>query len=134
MAVSALEQLEQLKKRLDALTTRRTQAQVKLEAARQQYAEAVKEAKDNYGTAELDELRAILVRQEEANNAALAEFTRGLDQFENFISRIEAALADPEVMAAMVSAMEPAVVAKPATPAPAVTATAAQPSFAEDDI
>lgn len=134
MAVSALEQLEQLKKRLDALTTRRTQAQVKLEAARQQYAEAVKEAKDNYGTAELDELRAILVRQEEANNAALAEFTRGLDQFENFISRIEAALADPEVMAAMVSAMEPAVVAKPATPAPAVTAAAAQPSFAEDDI
>lgn len=134
MAVSALEQLEQLKKRLDALTTRRTQAQVKLEAARQQYAEAVKEAKENYGTAELDELRAILVRQEEANNAALAEFTRGLDQFENFISRIEAALADPEVMAAMVSAMEPAVVAKPTTPAPAVTAAAAQPSFAEDDI
>lgn len=134
MAVSALEQLEQLKKRLDALTTRRTQAQVKLEAARQQYAEAVKEAKDNYGTAELDELRAILVRQEEANNAALAEFTRGLDQFENFISRIEAALADPEVMAAMVSAMEPAVVTKSTTPAPAVTAAAAQPSFAEDDI
>lgn len=133
MAVSALEQLEQLKKRLDALTARRTQAQVKLEAARQQYAEAVREAQANYGTSNLDELRAILVRQEEANNAALADFTRGLDEFENFIQRIEAALADPEVMAAMVSAMEPVVLAKDPAPAPAAN-PAAKPAFAEDDI
>lgn len=128
MSTTALEQLEQLRKRLDGLTARRTAAQVKLESARQQYQEAVAEAQANYGTANLDELRAILVKEEERNSAALADFVRGLNQFEEFLTRIENALENPEVMAALVATMEPV-----AAPAPAAVATA-NPALAEEDI
>lgn len=133
MSTSALEQLEQLKKRLDGLTARRTAAQVKLESARQQYQEAVSEAQANYGTSNLDELRAILVKEEERNTAALADFLRGLNDFEDFLGRIEKALENPEVMAAMVSAMEP--VATPAAaPLESIAPAAAIPAVQEEDI
>ena len=68
MSQTALEQLEHAKRRADEANARRQQIQVKLESARQQYAEAVKEAEAAHGTANLDKLRQILVDLEAENS------------------------------------------------------------------
>lgn len=130
---TALQQLELLQKRVESLSTRRTRVQLQLETARQQHAEAVAEANSLHGTSDLGELRAILVRQEADNAQAVADFTRAVDEFEQFITRIEEALANPEVMAALVAAMEPASASVAPAPAPAATATAV-PVFSSEEI
>lgn len=128
MSQSPLAQLEQANKRVKDAGNRRHEIQVKLESARQQYAEAVKEAESAHGTADIDKLRAILVKQEDDNQKAIAEFVRAVDDFESFISRIEKALNDPEAMTALLAAMP-----SPA-PAPIVEAKPAAVQFIEDDI
>jgi membrane protein involved in colicin uptake len=134
MSQTVLDQLEQSKQRVERANIRRNRIQVQLEAARQQYAEAVREAEAGHGTADLDKLRTILVDLEAKNTAAVAEFVRAVDDYEAFISRIEGALADPEVMAAVLATMAP-VIAPAATPAPAATKPAPAPvAFAEEDI
>lgn len=132
MSQTALEKLEQAKQRVERANTARQRIQVKLEAARQQYAEAVREAETAYGTADLDKLRALLMKQEADNAKAVEEFVSAVDDFERFISRIETALADPEAMSALLASMPPVapepVVAAPATP------TKSSVVFNEDDI
>ena len=118
MSQTALEQLEQAKKRVDSVNARRQNIQVRLEAARQQYAEAVEAAKAAHGTADLDKLRQILVDLEATNTKAVAEFVRAVDEFEAFITKIEEALANPEAMNALLATMTP-VAAPAAAPAPA---------------
>lgn len=130
MSTSAIEQLEQQKARLDQLNARRNRIQGQLEAARQQYAEAVAEAQSAYGTADLDKLRELLVQKEAENAAAIAEFIRAMDEFETIVSRIEKALADPEAMNALLVAM-PAPAAAPAEP---VAAAPASMVFSGEDI
>ncbi|KVP65579.1 hypothetical protein WJ96_04215 [Burkholderia ubonensis] len=133
MSQTALEQLEQSKQRVERANARRTQIQVKLEAARQQYAEAVKEAEAAHGTADLDKLRKILVDLEADNAKAVAEFVRAVDDFEAFIARIEEALANPEAMTALLATMSP-VIAAPAEAAAPADKPAEAVSFNEDDI
>lgn len=133
MSQTALEQLEHAKRRADEANARRQQIQVKLESARQQYAEAVKEAEAAHGTANLDKLRQILVDLEAENSKSVAEFVRAVDDFEAFIKRIEEALADPEAMNALLLTMSP-VVAAPAVAPAAAAKPAEAPAFNEDDI
>lgn len=120
MATSAIEQLEQQKARLDQLNARRNRIQGQLEAARQQYAEAVTEATTAYGTADLDKLREMLIQKEAENAAAVAEFIRALDEFEGIVARIEKALVDPEAMNALLVAMPEPAAAPVAAAAPVV--------------
>ena len=134
MSQAVLEKLEQAKQRVQLANNRRQRIQVQLEAARQQYTEAVKEAEAAHGTADLNKLRAKLVDLEAQNAAAVDEFVRAVDEFEAFIARIEGALADPEVMAAVLATMAP-VVAPEAPAAPGALATpAAAVAFNADDI
>ncbi|KVP16822.1 hypothetical protein [Burkholderia ubonensis] len=133
MSQTALEQLEQSKQRVERANARRQQIQVKLEAARQQYAEAVKEAEAAHGTADLDKLRQILVDLEAANAKAVAEYVRAVDDFEAFITRIEEALANPEAMSALLATMSP-VIAAPVDDAGTAAAPATAVAFNEDDI
>ena len=134
MSQTVLDQLEQSKQRVERANTRRNRIQVQLESARQQHADAVREAEAGHGTADLDKLRAILVDLEAKNTAAVAEFVRAVDDFEAFITRIENALADPEVMAAVLATMAP-VVAPAAAPTPTATKPAAAvAAFDEGDI
>lgn len=132
MSQTALEKLEQAKQRVERANTARQRIQVKLEAARQQYAEAVREAETAYGTADLDKLRALLMKQEADNAKAVEEFVSAVDDFERFISRIETALADPEAMSALLASM-PTVAVEPVAAAPAAP-TKSSVVFNEDDI
>jgi len=153
MPQTVLEQLEQASKRVESATTRRNAIQAKLEAARQLYAEALKEAEGLVNariekkrhpdllkpgvTVNLDLLRTILTREEAENAKAVAEFVRAVDDFEAFISRIEKALADPEAMNELLLTIKPVApaAAAPATAEPAATATSgAAVQFNEDDI
>jgi CHASE3 domain sensor protein len=153
MPQTVLEQLEHASKRVESATSRRNAIQAKLEAARQLYAEALKEAQGLVDArrekkrhpdllkpgveVNLDLLRAVLTREEAENAKAVAEFVRAVDDFETFISRIEKALADPEAMNELLLTITP-VAAAVASPAPAEVAAAAssQPAvqFNEDDI
>lgn len=126
---TALEQLEQSKQRVERANARRQRIQVQLEAARQQYAEAVKEAEAAYGTSDLAKLRTLLAQQEADNEKAIREFVLAVEDFESFIVRIETALNNPEAMTALLdtmSAAEPAAAPTPAPKAPVL--------FNEDDI
>lgn len=89
---------EQQVKRADALNARRTRVQVQLEAARQQHAQAVREAIEAYGTADLNVLRAQHTALAEENTRVVGDFEAALGTFDSMLTRIEAALADPAAL------------------------------------
>lgn len=130
MPQTALEQLEQTKRRVDDANKRRNAIQVKLESARQQYAEAVKEAEAAHGTSDLDKLRKILADLEAENTKSLAGFVRAVDDYEALLARIEEALANPEAMNALLLSMAREEATAPAEP----PSEAKVPAFNEDDI
>jgi hypothetical protein len=133
---AALELLETQKKRVEQLNARRQNIQITVGAARQQYDQAVKEATDEHKTADLDKLRAELVRLETENTNVLAEFVQAVDRYEALIVRIENALADPEAMSALLSSLEHsgAAMAAPAAESVAEAAVPAAVSFDDTDI
>lgn len=102
---AALALLEQHKKRIEQLAARQTRIQVQLETARAQYAQAVEQAQAAYGTADLDALRNLLAQKVKANNEAVQAFVQAVEEFDAHLSRIEAALADPVALEALLQAM-----------------------------
>jgi hypothetical protein len=165
MSQTALEQLEtaspqvvrqlldEATQRVERANTRRNAIQAKLEASRQLYADALKEAQGLVDVrreqqrhedllvpgvdVNLDLLRAVLVREEAENAKAVAEFVRAADYYETVITRIEKALADPEALNELLLTLKPAAPAAPAAGV-AVAAVADAPQkavqFNEDDI
>jgi hypothetical protein len=133
---AALELLQAQEKRLEQLNVRRTKIQVTVEAARQQYDVAVKEAVAGHETSKLDTLRAKLVQLETENTNVLAQFVQAVDQYEAFIVRLETALTDPEAMSALLQSLSlaDAPLATGTADEPAQTAEAATLSFDEADI
>jgi tRNA U34 5-carboxymethylaminomethyl modifying enzyme MnmG/GidA len=149
-----LQLLEEAKQRVERANTRRNAIQAKLEASRQLYADALKEAQGLVdarrekkrhedllvpGTeVNLDLLRAILVREEAENAKAVAEFVRAADHYESVIARIEKALSDPEALNELLLTLKPATPATSAAPAAAEVAVVEAPQqavqFNEDDI
>lgn len=112
--------------RVDKLTQRQTRIQVHLESAQAQYKEAQAQAKELFGTADVEELSALLVKRKAENETSVAQFTQALDTFEAHVAQIEKALSDPEALDAYIAQMpvtekEAAVseVVEAATPPPA---------------
>ena len=133
---AALALLETQQKRLEGLNARRQRIQVTVEAARQQYEQAVQESTAEHKTADLDQLRTTLVSIEAENAKVLAQFVQAVDKYESFIVRIENAMTDPEAMSALIASLEAAGTALADTesePEAAPSATAA-PVFDENDI
>jgi chromosome segregation ATPase len=128
---AALELLETQKKRLEQLNGRRQKIQVTVEAARQQYDQAVQESVAEHETADLADLRAKLVKLETENTNVLAEFVQAVDQYEAFIVRIESALSDPEAMSALLASLS---LAGAALAAPTSETASAALAFDEADI
>ena len=79
--------------------------QVQLESGRQQLADARRDADAAYGTSDVAKLKALLLQQEEHNAQALHTFTKAVQDFDVFVSKIEAALADPQAMATLLAAL-----------------------------
>lgn len=134
---AALALLDEQTKRLEQLNARRQKIQVTVEAARQQYEQAVQESNSEHKTADLDQLRATLVALEAENANVLAQFVQAVDKYEAFIVRIETALADPEAMSALLDSLNAAAASMADTapePAAAPSAEAAAATFDENDI
>jgi hypothetical protein len=149
-----LQLLEEAKQRVERANTRRNAIQAKLEASRQLYADALKDAQGLVdarrekkrhedllvpGTeVNLDLLRAILVREEAENAKAVAEFVRAADHYESVIARIEKALNDPEALNELLLTLKPATPTTSAAAAAAEVAVVEAPrqavQFNEDDI
>ncbi len=96
--VNAMEQLEAYKTRLQAAQNKAARLEAQIEAIRARHEEAVKEAVERYGTADLDELRKIYVAQEEENKRLLNEFIKAVEAYEERLALIEKALTDEEVL------------------------------------
>lgn len=131
MIMTPAENLEQMKKRLEAVGVRQQSIQVRLEAARQQLAEGRKDAEATHKTSDVAELKAILARQEAANTQALGDFDKAVADYEAFVRRIEEAMSNPMVMAEMLTALPDLPIEPAAAP---VALTAAQAGVVAEDI
>lgn len=89
---SAIERLEEGKRRLLTLTDTRTRLEVELQAARRQLAEAQQEAEQEFGTSDLDKLRALFRDREERNNKAVEAFLDALTEAENSLRKAAQAM------------------------------------------
>jgi hypothetical protein len=90
---SAAQVLEENKARYQALIERRQRLQVELEAAARQLREAQDEAERDFGTRDIDALRAMYAKREEENEQKVAQFVQDLDALEAALVEVERQLA-----------------------------------------
>jgi RNA processing factor Prp31 len=81
--------LEEQKQRHAALTARRTRAEGQLEAERRALDEAKQEALKLFGTADLEQLRALYAQQSQSNDQTVVEFVMALDEVDQGLTTIE---------------------------------------------
>lgn len=89
MSKTAIQQLEEHKRRHSSLQERRTRAQIRLEAERKALAEAEAEALELFGTADLEKLREIYQQRVAENESKVAAFAAELDAVERQVADIE---------------------------------------------
>lgn len=93
MSTDTVNTIEKLKEKHELLKERRTRLQVELESASKQLNELKAEAKQLYGTDELEDLRTLYKKQNSENKKKLEEFSTQLDQAEKIIKDVEEALS-----------------------------------------
>jgi ABC-type phosphate transport system auxiliary subunit len=86
---NAIAMLKEQKERLERLRERRTRLAGELSAKRQQLADACAEAKREFGTDDLGELRKLFASRETANDELVMEFELRLDEAEQKLADIE---------------------------------------------
>lgn len=86
---NAIALLKEQKERLEKLRDRRTRVAGELGAKRQQLADACAEAKREFGTDNLDELRKLFASRETANDEVVMDFVLLLDDAETKLADIE---------------------------------------------
>lgn len=89
---TALEIIEKEKKKLENLTERRSNLLAKYEATKQLYNQLKQESTEKYGTADLNELKAMLVKLEKENEEKTLAFQKDVETLEQKIKIIEEAL------------------------------------------
>ena len=85
--------LEQGKARHQKLAQRLTKVQVEVETATRQLRDAQEEAQREFGTSDLNSLRALYEQREADNARMVAEFVAQLDSLEQALSDVERQLA-----------------------------------------
>ena len=89
---TAVEKLEQAKRKFLELTDTVRRCQVEVEAGRRQLREAEEEALSEYGTKNLDEIRALFRQREEQNHAIVDQFCEALAEAEARLAKAQRAL------------------------------------------
>lgn len=92
--MSEVEQLETLRKRHQQLAESRTRAETLLENARQELTKLEAEATERYGTANLEELEAMLAAMEKENLEKRKSYQAQLDAIERDLKDVEAKFKD----------------------------------------
>lgn len=86
---SAIEILDEQRKRLGQLAERRTRAQVRLENEKRALEEARAEAKRLFGTDDVEALRKLYRTSQDENDRKVVEFVMALDGVEQKLGDIE---------------------------------------------
>ena len=89
--------IEELRERYEQLNTRAIRAQTQLETAEDRLAALRKQAKAEYGTADLAELEKKLEEMRSENETKRAEYQKALDGIENKLEAIETEYGSEEV-------------------------------------
>src|SRR5262245_1560510 len=88
--------IEELQKRYQKLNTRKIQAETNLENARMQLERLRKEAREKYGTDDVDELRNKLNQMTAENEEKRSKYQVELDGIERELEAVEQKFATPE--------------------------------------
>lgn len=86
---SPVAMLEEQKRRFNTLQERRTRALGQLDAERRALEEAQQEAIRLFGTADLEQLRALYASKTAANDQTVVEFILALDTVEEGLATVE---------------------------------------------
>jgi predicted nucleic acid-binding Zn-ribbon protein len=86
---AAVQDFEQLQQRYEQLKTERIQAETRLEAAKKQLAELQKQARKDWGTDDLEDLRKKLTTLQAENERKRREYQESLDVIEAGLKKIE---------------------------------------------
>ncbi|MEX2389191.1 MAG: hypothetical protein WD534_15040 [Phycisphaeraceae bacterium] len=81
--------IEQLQQRYNLLNTRRIQAETNLENAEKQLEKLKKQARKQYGTDDVEKLKAKLQQMEADNEKKRAKYQADLDQIEKNLQEVE---------------------------------------------
>lgn len=81
--------IEELKKRYEKLHRKKIQAETNLEGAKKQLEELKEQARKEYGTDDIAELRKKLEQMQEENERKRAEYQQRLDKVESDLSAVE---------------------------------------------
>lgn len=88
--------IEQLQARYQALHTRKIQAETHLQNAREQLATLKRQALENYGTDDVDELRQRLAAMKADNEEKRKNYQGDLDRIEGALAEVEQKFAAAE--------------------------------------
>lgn len=86
---SAIERFEETNKRFETLKDRRRKVQVQIETTKAQLLEACADAKAEFGTDNLNELRDLYRNREAENLQKVIDFTAAVDEAEQELVTIE---------------------------------------------
>lgn len=86
---SAIERFEETNKRFETLKERRRRVQVQIETTKAQLLEACADAKTEFGTDNLNELRELYRNREAENLQKVTDFTAAVDEAEQELVTIE---------------------------------------------
>ena len=81
--------IEQLQQRFEALNTKKIQSDTLLKQARQQLESLQREAREKYGTEDLEQLRAKLQQMKDENERKRADYQAELDRIEGELDQVE---------------------------------------------
>lgn len=84
--------LNELKGKRDELSQRKFKITAELESARKSYSLLKKEAESKFGTSNIDELKALLIKKREENDKTVETFAKLLAEAEEVIVTLETAI------------------------------------------
>ena len=88
------QEIEELRRRYDDLNQKRIRTDANLQNARKRLEELQEQAKKNFGTDDLDELRAKLTEMKSDNERKRSEYQESLDRIEYELAEVEQQYAE----------------------------------------
>ena len=88
------QEIEELRRRYDDLNQKRIRTDANLQNARKRLEELQEQAKKNFGTDDLDELRAKLTEMKSENERKRSEYQESLDRIEYELAEVEQQYAE----------------------------------------
>ena len=88
--------IDELKRRYDQLHQRKIRAETNRDNAQKRLAELKAEAKEKYGTDDVDELKTMLTEMKAENDRKRAEYQQQLEKIESNLSEVEAKFSDED--------------------------------------